>query len=131
MSSVPPPPTQSEVTPPDPPATDPSPPCDDRRPDEPPWPPWTAPAAIGVGFGLGIVVSVIVEIAAQAGGSSISHPSPAVSLIGDFLFDAAFVAAAIYFAALRNPLRPADFGFRAVPWRLGVGSVLVAGISYY
>jgi membrane protease YdiL (CAAX protease family) len=77
------------------------------------------------------VVSVIVEIASQAGGSSISHPTPAVSLIGDFLFDAAFVAAALYFAALRNPLRARDFGFRTVRWRTAIGGVFAAGISYY
>jgi membrane protease YdiL (CAAX protease family) len=84
-----------------------------------------------VGFGLGIVVSIIVDIAAQAGGSSIAHPGPAVSLIGDFLFDAAFVAAALYFAGLKNPLRAVDFGFRPVSWRVGVGGVLAAGIGYY
>jgi membrane protease YdiL (CAAX protease family) len=86
---------------------------------------------VGAGFGLGIVVSVIVDIAAQVGGSSISNPSPAVSLIGDFLFDAAFVAAALYFASVRSTPRPADFGFRAVGWRAAVGGVLAAGISYY
>jgi membrane protease YdiL (CAAX protease family) len=102
-----------------------------RRPDEPPWPPWSAPAAIGVGFGLGIVITVIVGIVAQAGGSSISHPTPAVSLIGDFLFDGAFVAAALYFAGLRNPLRPSDFGFRGVRTGTAVAGVLIAGISYY
>lgn len=131
MPSIPPPATTSEVVPPasPPPEQPPEPPR--RNPDEPPWAPWTAPAAIGVGFGLGIVVSIIVEVIAQAGGSSISNPTAAVSLIGDFLFDAAFVAAAIYFAALRNRVTPANFGFRLVPWRLGIGAVLLAGISYY
>jgi membrane protease YdiL (CAAX protease family) len=90
-----------------------------------------APAAIGVGFGLGIVVSIIVDIAAQAGGSSISHPGPALSLIGDLLFDAAFVAAALYFAHLNNPVRAVYFGFRSVSWRVGVGGVLAAAIGYY
>jgi hypothetical protein len=131
MPSVPPPPTQSQVSPPDPPASGPPIQLEERRPDEPPWQPWTAPAAIAVGFGLGIFASVIVEIAAQAGGSSITHPSPAVSLIGDVLFDASFVAAALYFAGLRNPLHAADFGFRRVRWSTAVGGVLAAGISYY
>ncbi len=131
MPSVPPPPAQSQVPPPEWRPPDVGRQDADRRPDEPPWAPWTAPAAIGVGFGLGIVVSVIVEIAAQAGGSSISHPTPAVSLIGDFLFDAAFVAAALYFASFRSSPRPADFGFRAVAWRVAIGGVLAAGISYY
>jgi membrane protease YdiL (CAAX protease family) len=131
MPSIPPPATRSETTAPDPLPPEPPPAPPERLPDEPPWQPWTAPAAVGVGFGLGLVVSVIVAIVAQAGGSSLSHPSPAVSLIGDFLFDAAFVAAAIYFAALRNRVSPADFGFRPVRWRLAVVSVLAAGVSYY
>ena len=131
MSSVPPPPAQSQATPAAPPPPEPPPESSERRPDEPPWATWTAPAAIGVGLGLGIVVSVIVGVAAQAGGSSLSNPSPAVSLIGDLLFDAGFVAAALYFATLRTRVRPADFGFRFVAWRLAVGSVLGAGISYY
>lgn len=131
MPSVPPPATSSLRGPGDrPPAEPPSRPSA-GRPDEPPWAPWTAPAAIGAGFGLGIVLSIIVDVAAQAGGSSISHPSPAVSLIGDFLFDAAFVVAALYFARLGNRVRPVDFGFRSVTWRVGVGSVLAAGIGYY
>jgi uncharacterized protein len=130
MSSYPPSPAQPEAASPEPPPDRPA-DVPERRPDEPPWPVWTAPAAIGVGFGIGIVVSVIVDIAAQAGGSSISNPSPAVSLIGDLLFDAGFVLAALYFASLNNRVRAADFGFRAVRWRVAVGGVLAAGISYY
>jgi membrane protease YdiL (CAAX protease family) len=99
--------------------------------DEPPWQPWTAPAAIGVGFGLGLIFSVIVAVVASAGGSSISHPSPAVSLTGDFLFDGAFVVAALYFAGLRNRIRPSDFGFRAVRLKTAIGGVLAAAVSYY
>jgi membrane protease YdiL (CAAX protease family) len=134
MPSVPPPPsqsTESHTAPPDPPAPEPELEAPERRPDEPPWPAWSAPAAIGVGFGLGIVVSIIVGIVAQAGGSSISHPTPAVSLIGDFLFDGAFVAAAVYFARLRSPLRASDFGFRSVRAGTAVAGVLIGGISYY
>ncbi|MGE5617605.1 MAG: lysostaphin resistance A-like protein [Candidatus Woesearchaeota archaeon] len=131
MPSVPPPATRSQIASPDEPSGPPPERLDERLPDEPPWQPWTAPAAIGVGFGLGIVVSVIIGIVAQVGGSSLSNPSPALSLIGDLLFDAAFVAAAIYFASRRTRVRPADFGFRSVAWRLAVGGVLAAGISYY
>jgi hypothetical protein len=140
MSSLPPPSAQPPSAHPSPAPHDPAPPGPppgptvgpaERRLDEPPWPVWTAPAAIGVGFGIGIVVSVIVDIAAQAGGSSINNPSPAVSLIGDLLFDAGFVAAALYFANLTSRVRAADFGFRAVRWRVAVGGVLAAGISYY
>lgn len=102
-----------------------------RAPDEPPWRVWTAPAAVMLGLGLGLVTSIFVAIVAQAGGSSLTHPTPAVSLVGDFLFDLSFVAAALYFASLHGPPRPADFGFRRIGLRLGVASVLAAALGYY
>jgi len=91
---------------------------------------WTAPAAVGLGFGLGIFVSIFVGIAAQASGSSLTSPTPAVALISDFLFDLAFVAAAVYFAA-GSRARPTDFGFRRVNPALAVGGVFGAAIAYY
>ncbi len=130
MPSVPPPETHPEIPEPPPLLLDDATP-DEQAGDEPPWPVWTAPAAIGAGFGLGIVVSVIVGIIAQASGSSLAHPTPAVSLIGDFLFDGAFVVAAIYFAQLQARVRPADFGFRKVRLRTAVAGVVVAGLTYY
>lgn len=104
----------------------------DRGPDEPPWPVWAAPAAIAMGFAFGIVVSIIVGVIAKANGSSVSNPTPAVSLISDFLFDVAFVAAALYLAQLGGARpRPSDFGFRTVPLRLAAGAVLAAAVGYY
>ena len=104
---------------------------DERRDDEPPWRAWTAPAAIAVGFGVGVVASSLVAIIGQPSGSSISHPTAAVALIGDLVFDLSFVGAALYFAGLHDPLRASDFGFRRVSLRTGIVAVLVAGISYY
>src|SRR5438105_12255586 len=101
-----------------------------RRLDEPPWPAWTAPAAVAAGFGLGIFVSIFVGIAAQASGSSLTNPTPAVALIGDFLFDLSFVAAAVYFA-LRSGAHLGDFGLRRLRPAMAVGGVLSAGIAYY
>jgi membrane protease YdiL (CAAX protease family) len=131
MPSVPPPATESAVASPEPPPSQSPDELTERLADEPPWPPWTAPAAIGVGFGLGILVSAIIGIVARASGSSLGHPGPALSLTGDFLFDAAFVAAALYFASLRTRVRPADFGFRSIRLPRVAGAVLAAGISYY
>jgi membrane protease YdiL (CAAX protease family) len=124
MPSVPPP--QTIQQPPAPPRD-----SDRRFDDEPPWRVWTAPAGVALGLALGLVASIIVGIIARAGGSSLAHPTPAVSLIGDFLFDLAFVWAALYFARMHGSARPGDFGFRAVRVRVAVGAVLVAGISYY
>jgi membrane protease YdiL (CAAX protease family) len=99
--------------------------------DWPPWPTWSAPAAVALGFALGIFATVLVAVVAQIGGSSIGHPSPAVSIVGDVVFDLAFVAAALYFAFLRARPRPADFGFRRPPLRLAVKAFLAAGVGYY
>jgi membrane protease YdiL (CAAX protease family) len=103
---------------------------DDRRPDEPPWPVWTALAAVAAGFGLGIFVSIFVGLAAKASGSSVTNPTPAVALIGDFLFDMAFVAAAAYFA-VRSHAKLGDFGLRRVKLGVAAGGVFLAAISYY
>lgn len=102
-----------------------------RAADEPAWPLWTALAAIALGFGLGIVASIFLDVVARTQGSSLSHPTPAVSLIGDLLFDLAFVAAAVYMVRLAGGLRAADFGFRRVPVPVAVATVVVAAIGYY
>jgi membrane protease YdiL (CAAX protease family) len=99
--------------------------------DQPPWRLWSAPAAIVLGLALGVVVTIVVEVVATVGGSSLSHPTPAVSIIGDVAFDLSFVAAALYFASLHGRPRPSDFGFRRVSLGLAVKAFVVAAISYY
>lgn len=100
-------------------------------PDVPPWPAWTAPAAIAAGFGIWLVLGIFVGIGAKAGGSSLSHPSPAVSLLGNLLSDASFVVAALYFARIGGRPRPSAFGYRRVGWWTGIGVVFAAGVGYY
>jgi membrane protease YdiL (CAAX protease family) len=90
-----------------------------------------APAAVAAGFGAGLVASSFVALIGQSAGSSISHPTPAVALIGDLMFDLSFVAAALYFAGLHNRLRAVDFGFRRVPLRVALSALLVGALSYY
>ena len=97
----------------------------------PVWPLWIAPAAVAVGFVLGTVFALFVVVIGRAGGSSLSHPTAAVNLISDVLFDAAFVIAAVYFAGRRRRSAPADFGFRRVRLGLGVGAVVLAAVGYY
>jgi membrane protease YdiL (CAAX protease family) len=72
-----------------------------------------------------------VQVLGTAGGSSLSHPSPAVTIISAVVFDLGFVSAAVYFAVLRGHGRPADFGFRPVRLRLAATAVVVAGVGYY
>ncbi len=92
---------------------------------------WTVPAAIVLGLGLGTVGTILVEVAGAAGGSTLAHPSPAVNIAGDVVFDLGFVAAAVYFAFLGRRARLADFGFRRVAPRLAVGAFVLAVIGYY
>jgi hypothetical protein len=126
MPSIPPPQTAAE---PPAPGLEPEPPSVED--DTPPWPTWSAPAAVALGFALGIFATVLVAVVAQVGGASLGHPTPAVSIVGDVVFDLAFVGAALYFAFLRGRPSPADFGFRRPPLGLAVKAFLAAGIGYY
>jgi uncharacterized protein len=99
--------------------------------DRVPWPIWTAPAAVALGLALGVFATVLVEVVGAAAGSSLSHPTPAVSIAGDIVFDLAFVAAALYFAALSGPIRPAVFGFRWPGLGTTAAAVVIGGLSYY
>jgi uncharacterized protein len=99
--------------------------------DEPPWRVWMAPAGVLLGFALGVVATLVVQIAGAAGGSSLAHPTPAVSLLSDLVFDLGFVAAALYFAVGQAHALPADFGFRRVKVSLAIGAIAAAGIGYY
>ena len=99
--------------------------------DLPPWPVWTAPAAVGLGLALGVFATILVELVGQAGGSSVSHPTPAVSIAGDIVFDIAFVVAALYFAGLHGRPRPADFGFRWTGLGPAISAVVLGGVGYY
>ena len=74
---------------------------------------------------------IFVDIIAQAGGASVKHPPPAVSIIGDVVFDLGFVAAALYLASLRGCPGTAAFGFRRTGVWLGVRMVAIAAVSYY
>ena len=84
-----------------------------------------------MGFGAGVFASAIVGAIASVNGSSLSHPTPAVALISDVLFDLAFVGAAIFFSRVRGRPSLAEFGFRRVGIRLAIVSVIVTAISYY
>ena len=86
---------------------------------------------MALGLTLGLFATIIVDVVAAAGGSSLRHPTPAISLLSDVLFDAAFVTAALYLASLRSRPRAADFGFRWVSPMFAVAAFASAGIGYY
>jgi membrane protease YdiL (CAAX protease family) len=99
---------------------------------ERPNPPlWIALGALLLGVAGGIFASVFAELIGTAFGSPSAHPTPAVNLVANFLFDGAFVSAALYFTTIRGVMGRADFGYRRIPWRLGAGAVVIAGVAYY
>jgi membrane protease YdiL (CAAX protease family) len=102
-----------------------------RGSDDAPWPLWTVPAVLLLGLGIWIVLSVLVGVGASAGGSSLTHPTAAVSLVLDFVFDLAFVLATIYFTVLRGRARLEDFGFRRVYPVSAVKAFFAAAAGYY
>jgi membrane protease YdiL (CAAX protease family) len=92
---------------------------------------WAAPAGIAIGLALGLFGSILVSVVAAIGGSSLAHPTPAVSIVGNIVFDLGFVVAAIYVARLQAKPSPADFGFRPVSPGFAIGAVAAAGLGYY
>jgi membrane protease YdiL (CAAX protease family) len=90
-----------------------------------------APAGVVLGLALGTVGSLIVELVGQAGGSTVAHPTPTVSIIADIVFDLGFVTAALYLCVLRGRVRPSDFGFIRVAISTGAKAVVLAAIAYY
>ena len=92
---------------------------------------WIALGAVMFGFAAGVFVSIFVQLVGTAFGAPAAHPTPAVNIVSDFLFDAAFVGSALYFTTIRGVMGRAEFGYRRIRWRTGAGAVLLAGIGYY
>jgi CAAX protease family protein len=111
-----------------PPATEPR---DAVPEDRPPWPIWTAPAAVALGLVLGSLGTIVVDVVAGAGGGSVNHPGPAATIIADIVFDLCFVVAALWLARWRGRARPEDFGFRRVALSTAVGAFVAAAVAYY
>jgi uncharacterized protein len=95
------------------------------------WPLWTAPAAVVLGLVLGSLGTIVVDVVASAGGSSVSNPTPAATIIADIVFDLCFVVAALWLSSWRGRARLEDFGFRRVAPTTAVGAFIVAGVAYY
>jgi hypothetical protein len=106
------------------------------RADVPSWSWWAAPAAIVFGLILGSVGTIVVDIIGATGGSTVSHPTALVSIIGDIVFDLCFVAAALIMVYTAGGIAgrlpsPAEFGFRRAHLRTAIVTFVLAAIVYY
>ena len=97
----------------------------------PPWRWWVGPAGILLGLALGAVGDLGVSIVGAIAGASLSHPGPAVNIVGSVVFDLGFVAAAIYIASVLGVVRPAEFGFRRAPLRRVLWLLPTVAAAYY
>lgn len=93
--------------------------------DRPRWLPWTAPVALVAGFAGALVGGIVIGVIAAIAGSSITDPTPAVSIASVIVQDACLIASALLFARFTAPpVRPAQFGLRR-PRRIGAAAGLV------
>ncbi|MFL5851262.1 MAG: DUF4389 domain-containing protein [Solirubrobacteraceae bacterium] len=83
----------------------------------PPWPPWVAPASVGIGIGLSIASSFTVLGAAAATDTSLTNPDPAFDLAAGAVTSLTILASALATARLTGRLRP---------WRFGLAPLQVA-----
>jgi membrane protease YdiL (CAAX protease family) len=101
----------------------------------PPWPPWTAPAALFGGLALALVAGLLVDLPALAFGVDVtsSHVPGGLEIADTVVQDAAFVAAAVFFAGLGGrTVRAWQFGLRPprTGWKRAAGLVLVLFFAF-
>jgi membrane protease YdiL (CAAX protease family) len=100
--------------------------------EHPPWPVWTAPMVVILGLMFGALAEIVVDVIAHAGGSSLTHPGPAATIIGDVVFDLAFVVAALWLSGWQGGRpRAADFGYRPVRLATAVKAFGLGAVGYY
>jgi len=100
----------------------------------PPWRPWTSGAALAAGLALPLGFGVIVGLAIAVGGGEVDDDLPPGVLLGlTVVQDLGFIAAALLFARLARPPRPADFGIlRPRLWMaIGLTIAVYIGVSVF
>ena len=100
----------------------------------PPWPGWTAPAALFAGFAAALLCALIIGlVAALLGADSFDGDStpPAVSILATIAQDGCLIASAFFFARIVAPPRPEQFGLR-LPDKLkpAVGYVIGGYVAF-
>lgn len=94
------------------------------------WAPWTAVAAFVVGVAFSLVGVILVGAVAAVFGASFEDPPPAVTIVATVVQDAAFIGAAVLFAARVGQVLPAQFGLVRTRVAPAIGWMLVAYVAY-
>src|SRR5262249_13992856 len=84
--------------------------------DRPPWPAWTAPAALFLAIALALMLGSVayVIVAGLTGGG---QKSAGANIVATILNDAGSTGAAVFFAQMAGRPTPAQFGLRPTPVR--------------
>jgi len=96
----------------------------------PRWAPWTAPVALLTAFLFAILGAIAVGIVGAVFGATFDDPPPAVNIAATVVQDAAFVGAALMFAARTGRVLPAQFGLVRTRVGQAIGWMLVAYVVY-
>ncbi len=117
--------------------THPAPPEQPERPGSPPatglipsWPGWTAPAALLAGFAAALVAALMIGAVGAIFGADLADPPPSVSILSTIAQDACLIAAALFFARVVAPPRPAQFGLRQAPLKLSALYVVGGYVTF-
>lgn len=73
---------------------------------------------------------LIAGIASAAFGMDLADPTPAVNILSTFFQDGAFIAAAVAFALVCGPVRPAQFGIQRTHLWPAVGMVVLTWLVF-
>jgi uncharacterized protein len=81
----------------------------------PPWPAWTAPAALLAGFGAAVVAALVLGLVAAIFGANLNRTPASVSIASVVVQDVCLIGAALIFARMTAFPRPWHFGLRPAP----------------
>jgi hypothetical protein len=87
----------------------------------PPWPAWTAPAALLAGFAAAIIAALMLGLIAAIFGAGLDRTPASVSILSVVVQDACLIGAALLFARMTSFPRPWHFGLRRTPFWRAVG----------
>ncbi len=94
------------------------------------WAPWYGPLALLIAFIASLITGVVVILVGHLAGSSLAHPTPAVTDIGTVFEEAGFVLTALWVASWIARPRPVQFGLRR-PTQARLGRVALVVIGAY
>ena len=96
----------------------------------PAWRPWSSALALIAALGGALAGGLVVYVVALIAGANLDNPPPAVDIMATLLQDAAFVGAAIVFAAMVARPRPWHFGLRSTRIAPAVGYVIAGYLVF-